>query len=29
VTLTTHDAGPSGGLSHRDVRLAHAIDGIV
>ncbi|PKP98933.1 MAG: 4a-hydroxytetrahydrobiopterin dehydratase [Alphaproteobacteria bacterium HGW-Alphaproteobacteria-15] len=28
VTLTTHDAGPSGGLSHRDVRLAHAIDGL-
>ncbi|MFN7159619.1 MAG: 4a-hydroxytetrahydrobiopterin dehydratase, partial [Erythrobacter cryptus] len=22
VTLTTHDAGPSGGLSQRDVRLA-------
>lgn len=29
VTLTTHDAGPSGGLSQRDVRLAHAIDALL
>lgn len=29
VTLTTHDAGESGGLSQRDARLAGAIDGIV
>jgi 4a-hydroxytetrahydrobiopterin dehydratase len=29
VTLTTHDAGESGGLSARDARLAAAIDGIV
>jgi len=29
VTLTTHDAGDSGGLSQRDVKLARAIDGIV
>lgn len=29
VTLTTHDAGSSGGLSARDARLASAIDGIV
>ncbi|GIX18951.1 4a-hydroxytetrahydrobiopterin dehydratase [Erythrobacter cryptus] len=29
VTLTTHDAGPSGGLSQRDVRLARAIDALV
>jgi 4a-hydroxytetrahydrobiopterin dehydratase len=29
VTLTTHDAGDSGGLSQRDVKLAQAIDGIV
>ncbi|MEE4317099.1 MAG: 4a-hydroxytetrahydrobiopterin dehydratase [Erythrobacter sp.] len=29
VTLTTHDAGASGGLSHRDAKLARAIDGIV
>lgn len=28
VTLTTHDAGASGGLSQRDARLARAIDGI-
>ncbi|PKP93763.1 MAG: 4a-hydroxytetrahydrobiopterin dehydratase [Alphaproteobacteria bacterium HGW-Alphaproteobacteria-14] len=28
VTLTTHDAEPSGGLSQRDVRLARAIDGL-
>lgn len=26
VTLTTHDAGESGGLSQRDARLAGAID---
>jgi len=29
VTLTTHDAGNSGGLSQRDAKLAQAIDGIV
>lgn len=29
VTLTTHDAGASGGLSQRDVKLARAIDAIV
>ena len=29
VTLTTHDAGDSGGLSQRDATLARAIDGIV
>ena len=29
VTLTTHDAGASGGLSVRDARLARAIDGLV
>jgi 4a-hydroxytetrahydrobiopterin dehydratase len=29
VTLTTHDAGESGGLSQRDATLARAIDGIV
>ncbi|MFN4241467.1 MAG: 4a-hydroxytetrahydrobiopterin dehydratase [Erythrobacter cryptus] len=29
VTLTTHDAGPGGGLSQRDVRLARAIDALV
>jgi 4a-hydroxytetrahydrobiopterin dehydratase len=29
VTLTTHDAGHSGGLSQRDAKLAAAIDGIV
>lgn len=29
VTLTTHDAGDSGGLSQRDVKMARAIDGIV
>jgi 4a-hydroxytetrahydrobiopterin dehydratase len=28
VTLTTHDAGESGGLSARDVRMAAAIDGL-
>jgi 4a-hydroxytetrahydrobiopterin dehydratase len=29
VTLTTHDAGKSGGLSQRDAKLARAIDGLV
>ena len=29
VTLTTHDAGDSGGLSARDAKLASAIDGVV
>jgi 4a-hydroxytetrahydrobiopterin dehydratase len=29
VTLTTHDAGDSGGLSQRDARLARAIDEVV
>ena len=29
VTLTTHDAGTSGGLSARDAKLAAAIDGLV
>ncbi|MEM7780166.1 MAG: 4a-hydroxytetrahydrobiopterin dehydratase [Pseudomonadota bacterium] len=29
ITLTTHDAGSSGGLSYRDVKLARAIDGLV
>ncbi|AOL94207.1 4a-hydroxytetrahydrobiopterin dehydratase [Porphyrobacter sp. LM 6] len=29
VTLTTHDAGESGGLSARDVRMAAAIEGLV
>ena len=29
VTLTTHDAGNNGGLSHRDAKLARAIDGLV
>jgi 4a-hydroxytetrahydrobiopterin dehydratase len=28
VTLTTHDAGETGGLSQRDARLARAIDGV-
>lgn len=28
VTLTTHDAGASGGLSQRDVTMARAIDAI-
>jgi 4a-hydroxytetrahydrobiopterin dehydratase len=28
VTLTTHDAGDSGGLSQRDAKMARAIDGI-
>ena len=26
ITLTTHDAGNDGGLSHRDAKLASAID---
>ena len=26
VTLTTHDAGTNGGLSHRDAKMARAID---
>jgi 4a-hydroxytetrahydrobiopterin dehydratase len=29
VTLTTHDAGESGGLSARDAKLAAAIDALV
>jgi 4a-hydroxytetrahydrobiopterin dehydratase len=29
VTLTTHDAGTTGGLSQRDAKLARAIDGLV
>lgn len=29
ITLTTHDASDSGGLSQRDARLAQAIDEIV
>jgi len=29
VTLTTHDAGESGGMSQRDAKLAAAIDGLV
>ncbi len=29
VTLTTHDAGESGGLSARDVRMAAAIEGLI
>ena len=29
VTLTTHDAGATGGLSQRDATMARAIDGIV
>lgn len=28
VTLTTHDAGDSGGLSQRDAVMARAIDGL-
>jgi 4a-hydroxytetrahydrobiopterin dehydratase len=28
ITLTTHDAGDTGGLSSRDARLARSIDGI-
>ena len=29
ITLTTHDAGTTGGLSLRDAKLARAIDGLV
>ncbi|AWW73982.1 4a-hydroxytetrahydrobiopterin dehydratase [Erythrobacter sp. KY5] len=29
ITLTTHDAGSSGGLSLRDAKLARAIDRLV
>ena len=29
VTLTTHDAGETGGLSQRDAVMARAIDGII
>lgn len=29
VTLTTHDAGDSGGLSQRDATMARAIDALV
>lgn len=29
ITLTTHDAGTSGGLSMRDAKMARAIDRIV
>lgn len=29
VTLTTHDAGESGGLSARDARMAAAIDALI
>ncbi len=29
VTLTTHDAGDTGGLSSRDARMARSIDEIV
>ena len=29
VTLTTHDAGETGGLSQRDAKLARAIDEVV
>ncbi|MFL0357335.1 4a-hydroxytetrahydrobiopterin dehydratase [Erythrobacter sp. GH1-10] len=29
ITLTTHDAGTSGGLSQRDAKMARAIDRIV
>jgi 4a-hydroxytetrahydrobiopterin dehydratase len=29
VTLTTHDAGESGGLSARDAKLARAIDALL
>lgn len=28
ITLTTHDAGSTGGLSERDARLARSIDAI-
>ncbi len=29
ITLTTHDAGTSGGLSLRDAKMAKAIDGLL
>lgn len=29
ITLNTHDAGVGGGLSHRDVKMARAIDALV
>lgn len=29
ITLTTHDAGASGGLSIRDTKMARAIDALV
>ncbi|MBD2842513.1 4a-hydroxytetrahydrobiopterin dehydratase [Erythrobacter rubeus] len=29
ITLTTHDAGTNGGLSHRDTKLARAIDNLL
>ncbi|TRD10723.1 4a-hydroxytetrahydrobiopterin dehydratase [Erythrobacter insulae] len=29
ITLTTHDAGTSGGLSQRDATMARAIDGLL
>ena len=29
ITLTTHDAGTNGGLSHRDAKMARAIDKIL
>ncbi len=29
ITLTTHDAGASGGLSQRDAKLAAAIDALM
>ena len=29
ITLTTHDAGTSGGLSARDAKMARAIDGLI
>ncbi len=29
ITLTTHDAGLSGGLSLRDAKMARAIDGLL
>ena len=28
VTLTTHDAGENGGLSHRDAKMAKAMDAL-
>ena len=29
ITLTTHDAGATGGLSQRDAKMARAIDALV